>query len=135
MSEKRIITYRLNSFKTMKIGRKYSFLYFCKSRSYKVNFNNAVFNNVNFRGAILTSCYFKKAKFDGVDFLGTNLRKSNFEGASFKNTIFVGPLLDGCNFRNAKFENVIFVNTSFENVKNLDLSHGVEVLKQYPKLR
>lgn len=126
--------YRLNSFETMKIGRSYNYLYFCKSRSFKVNFNNAKFNNVNFRGAILTNCSFKKATFDGVDFLGTNLRKSNFEGATFKNCIFVGPLLEGCKFKNVKFENVTVVNTSFDEVKHLSLDDGVTILREYPKV-
>ncbi|GAA3403448.1 pentapeptide repeat-containing protein [Paenibacillus hodogayensis] len=131
---KRLKIYRLNSFKTTKIGRSYSYLYFCKSRSFQVNFNNAKFKNVNFRGAILTKCFFKKASFDGVDFLGTNLRKGNFEGATFRNCIFVGALLEGCNFRSAKFENVIFVNTSFEDVKHLNLGTGVTILTAYPKV-
>jgi len=124
----------MNSFRGVKIGRTYNYHYFCKSRSFKTNFNNAKFYNVNFRGSILTSCYFKKTTFIGVDFLGTNLRRSNFEGAKFNNVIFVGALLDGCNFRNAKFKDCVFVNTSFHNVKNLDLSSGVTILKQYPKV-
>lgn len=127
--------FRLNSFFGQKRGRKYINKYFCKSRSFKANFTNAEFRYVNLRGSILTSCCFRNAIFNGVDFLGTNLRRSNFEGVHFKNTIFVGALLDGCNFRNATFENVFFVNTNIKTAKRLNVENPtITVLNEYPNL-
>nr|WP_279287011.1 pentapeptide repeat-containing protein [Heliobacterium chlorum] len=115
--------------------RKYLYKYFCKSRSFKANFSESQFCHVNFRGAIMTACVFKKCNFYGVEFLGTNLRKSNFEGSHFKNTMFVGALLDKCKLRGCTFENVLFVNTNLDDVKSLNKeTPGVTILSEYPKL-
>ncbi|SEL61265.1 pentapeptide repeat-containing protein [Paenibacillus sp. OK003] len=125
----------MNTFYGQKLGQKYNYKYFCKSRSFRASFRGSEFNHVNFRGAIITSSSFKKCKFNGVEFLGTNLKKCNFEGAHFKNTIFVGALLESCKFKSATFKTVIFVNMNFDNVRSLDLSNPqITILKEYPRI-
>lgn len=126
---------RLNAFYRQKRKQNYVNKYFCKSRSYKANFSDCLFKNVNFRGSILTSCFFKNAIFDGTEFIGTNLKKSCFKGAEFKHAIFVGALLNDCNFTGAKFQNTIFVNTNIKHAKGLDtVTQGITILNKYPEI-
>jgi len=95
--------------------------FYSKTLCYQAVFNERKFYNVNFKGAILSSCSFKKAIFINVEFLGTNLKKSNFTNAKFKDCTFSATLMKDANFKNAEFENCIFVNTNIQKAKNLKI--------------
>ncbi len=102
--------------------------FYSKALCYKVRFPNVKFNNINFKGAILTYCSFKDASFTNVEFLGTNLKKSNFTGAVFKHCLFSAALLKGTNFKNCVFEDCLFVSTNLNTAKNLHLSDNNDFL-------
>jgi hypothetical protein len=120
------IFYKAN--KTKDIRNKF----YSKAQCFKADFSNATFLNVNFKGAILTSCSFKNTSFSQVEFLGTNLKKSNFTGATFRYCVFSGALMKKTNFKNCKFENCTFVNTNLDTSKNLVIDATNKVLKNYP---
>ena len=111
-----------------KINHKIENKFCSKSICYKAIFSNVSFYNVNFKGAILTSCSFKDATFNNVEFLGTNLKKSNLKNATFKNCIFSAALLTGANFKGSKFENCIFANINFTTAKDLQINDGNEII-------
>jgi hypothetical protein len=108
--------------------------FYSKAQCYKANFSNVEFRNVNFKGAILTSCIFKNAKFYQVEFLGSNLKKCNFTGSTFKQCIFVGALLRKANFKGCNFEQCIFINTNIKNCKNMNISNENQMLGVYPRI-
>ena len=127
---------RLNRFCSKNPNKNYINRYFCKSRCFNANFVKLKFENINFRGAILTNTTFREAKIDGVDFLGTNLKNSTFKGATIKNTLFVNAKLNGVNFSNVKFENVIFVSTNLKKCKNFSVEKdGIRVINPYPNFK
>lgn len=102
--------------------------FYSKALCHKAIFSNVKFINVNFKGAILTSCLFKNASFLNVEFLGTNLKSSNFSGAIFKNCLFSATLLKKVNFKGAKFENCTFVSVNLNVAKNLQLTDNNIIL-------
>lgn len=106
--------------------------FYSKAQCFKANFSNTSFTNVNFKGAILTSCSFKNSSFSQVEFLGTNLKKSNFKGASFKYCIFSSALMKKTNFSNCRFERCTFVNTNLDAAKNMALDSSNIVLTRHP---
>lgn len=106
--------------------------FYSKAQCFRANFAGTSFINVNFKGAILTSCCFKSANFVQVEFLGTNLKKSNFTNATFKNCIFSGALMKKSNFKGCSFENCIFVNTNINVAKNLVIGQNNKQLKNQP---
>lgn len=69
-------------------------------------FNNCTFSNlglckatnksVNFAHSVFIDCYFRKAKFDAVDFTGALFINCNFEQAVFINCIFDYARFSGC---------------------------------------
>lgn len=69
-------------------------------------FNNCTFSNlglcgaknksVNFAHSVFIDCYFRKAKFDAVDFTGAVFINCNFEQAVFINCIFDYARFSGC---------------------------------------
>jgi hypothetical protein len=108
--------------------------FYSKALCYKAVFNERKFYNVNFKGAILSTCSFKKATFTNVEFLGTNLKKSNFTNAKFKDCTFSATLMKDTNFKNAEFENCIFVNTNTQKAKNLKIDSSKNILLSGHKL-
>lgn len=127
---------RLNRIYGRNPNKNYIDRYFCKSRCFKANFVKRKFENVNFRGAILTNTTFKESKIDGVDFLGTNLKKCTFKEATIKNSIFANAKLKGVNFSNVKFENVVFVSTNLKECKNLiENQAGIRIINPYPNFK
>lgn len=106
--------------------------FYSKAQCFRADFSGASFVNVNFKGAILTSCKFKGAKFTQVEFLGTNLKKSNFTDATFKYCVFSRALMKKSNFKNCTFENCIFVSTNFAVAKNIVIGEGNKFFKQQP---
>jgi len=106
--------------------------FYSKAQCFRANFMKASFINVNFKGAILTSCNFKSTSFSQVDFLGTNLKKSNFTNSHFKCCVFSGVLMKKTNFLNCDFENCTFVNTNLDVAKNLILDDSNTVLNRHP---
>lgn len=106
--------------------------FYSKAQCFRADFSDATFVNVNFKGAILTSCKFKGAKFSQVEFLGTNLKKSNFTDAAFKYCVFSRVLMKKSNFKNCTFENCIFVNTNVVVAKNIVIGESNRIFKQQP---
>lgn len=106
--------------------------FYSKSQCFKANFSSTSFSNVNFKGAILTSCNFKRASFSQVEFLGANLKKSDFTGATFKHCVFSGVLMKNTIFSNSQFEKCTFVNTNLEVAKNIVLDSSNIVLTSHP---
>ncbi|GAB3535525.1 pentapeptide repeat-containing protein [Photobacterium alginatilyticum] len=109
--------------------------FYSKAQCFRANFSNVSFNNVNFKGAMLTSCSFKKATFSQVEFLGTNLKKSNFTDATFKYCVFSGALMKKVNFRNCRFEKCIFVNTNLRQSKHLVIDDTNRIFDSHPSLK
>lgn len=106
--------------------------FYSKAQCFRANFSEISIINVNFKGAILTSCNFKKTIFHQVSFLGSNLKKSNFTNAIFKNCIFSGALMEKCNFKDSTFENCIFVNTNLSNSKSLIIGENNKIFTKNP---
>ncbi|WP_028305347.1 pentapeptide repeat-containing protein [Oceanospirillum maris] len=106
--------------------------FYSKAQCFRANFSNTSFFNVNFKGAILTSCRFKNAEFSQVEFLGTNLKKSNFTDAVFKSCVFSAALLKNSNFKGCIFENCIFVNTNLKLAKNIVIDDSNRFYSQRP---
>lgn len=106
--------------------------FYSKAQCFRADFSKSSFIDVNFKGAILTSCNFKGATFTQVEFLGTNLKKSNFTDATFKYCIFSRALIKNSNFRNCTFENCIFVSTNITVAKNIVVSESNRIFKRQP---
>ena len=109
--------------------------FYSKSFCYKANFNKSFFRDVNFKGAILTSCCFKNSKFINVEFLGTNLKGSNFTNSTFQDCVFSAALLKKVNFKNCSFKKCIFICTNLTHTKNFPvLDSSNEILLQHPSI-
>lgn len=106
--------------------------FYSKAQCFRANFSNTSFVNVNFKGAILTSCSFKNAEFSQVEFLGTNLKKSNFTNAVFKYCVFSAALLKKSNFKGCVFDSCIFVNTNVKLAKNMVIDNSNLCYSQHP---
>lgn len=106
--------------------------FYSKAQCFRANFSQASFFNVNFKGAILTSCSFKSASFSQVEFLGSNLKKSNFTNSTFKHCVFSGVLMKKANFKGCRFENCIFVNTNLGAAKNMTIDENNTLLSHHP---
>lgn len=124
--------YRLSVFycktKTKNIRNKF----YSKAQCFRADFSGTSFTDVNFKGAVLTSCNFRKAKFTQVEFLGTNLKKSNFTDATFKCCVFSRALMKESNFKNCTFEDCIFVNTNVTVAKNIVIDENNRIFKHQP---
>ncbi|AUI86244.1 hypothetical protein BS333_07490 [Vibrio azureus] len=106
--------------------------FYSKAQCFRANFSNVSFVNVNFKGAILTSCSFNNAEFSQVEFLGSNLKKSNFTNAKFKYCVFSAALLKKSNFKGCTFENCIFINTNVDVAKNMIFGDTNRFYSQHP---
>ncbi|WP_213991533.1 pentapeptide repeat-containing protein [Sodalis sp. dw_96] len=106
--------------------------FYSKAQCFRADFSYSSFVNVNFKGAILTSCKFKDAKFTQVEFLGTNIKKSNFTNATFKYCIFSRVLMEKSNFKNCTFDNCIFVNTNIVVAKSIVIGENNRIFNRQP---
>lgn len=105
-----------------------------RSNCYNCDFTGADFNNSSLRGAQLKSCTFNSATFEYTEFVASNLKKSKFKNVKFKNTLFDSVNLDGVDFEESEFENTIFIACDISKAINLNISDGIKLFEEMPKL-
>lgn len=118
--------------------RKYSG--FGNKYNYGTNIHNLIyrggkFENVRFQASNITACNLKNTRLIGVEFMNTNLKETEFNGATLKDAIFFNCNLKGTDFTDAKFINVKFISTNINKAINLNITDGIEVIKNYPNIK
>ena len=112
------------------INNKYCY----QSNIHNLIYKGAHFKNAKYMNCIMTSCNFRGAFMNGVDFFHTNLKNTRFDNAEIKNCVFFSCKIDNTDCTNSKFENVLFISTNTNNAIGLANQDGWQIIKSYPKI-
>lgn len=103
-----------------------------KKTYYRKVFSENTFRNMKIQASSITSCVFRNARFEDVDFVGCNLKKNKFTACVFKNVTFTNCNLKKTKWQGSLFEDVDFIMTNIVQCKALPES-GYTERKTYPQ--
>lgn len=106
--------------------------YLAKSHIVNCNAQNQNFTFANFRGAIFKKVKFQNCIISGCDFWGATFNDCDFKGAKISDCVFMACKFRDCDFTGATLNYTTIVNTSLSECKNIDVSVGVKLYKEYP---
>lgn len=115
------------------LNEKFRCRYFAKSQLVRYKCNGSQYDFTNFRGSRFKEICFDNAIFWGCDIWGAVFNNCTFKNAQFIDCVFVACRFRKCNFKDAQFEYTTIVNTNLSECKDINITNGAVIHKQYPK--